>query len=337
MADVILEITDEGYSQLLKNANFEGFNLEITKVEPVSGTTKIGSYSATGISRRNDEIVIKSTITSTAQNQSFNFDKLNLVDKSGVVFAVVRNSDNSVLDSVTPFKKATINLKLRYDLSKNSLIVIQDLSSENIAIIVHSLDESAHEDLFSRYMTRDDIGASPDSSIDTGRGLRASYAAEFDARIIRAHKILTNLNYQYNLVNTRVWEGQKPCLFTEVNHGNGLRQKIVTFPSFSMADGSYIRLDSFEGKTADYQSAVIRFDIPTPFHALLSASAYLHPPIDFNRDGQYNTYQAYIDFSEWVTSVDISRSNRLEVYTQFRRFKGGGDEALGATFILEGY
>lgn len=337
MADVILEITEEGYSQLLKNANFEGFNLEITKVEPINGTAKIGSYSATGISTRNDEIVIKSTITSTAQNQSFNFDKLNLVDKSGVVFAVVRNSDNSVLDSVTPFKKATINLKLRYDLSKNNLIVIQDLSSENIAIIVHSLDESAHEELFSQYMTSDDIGKKPDEPYDIKRGLRASYAAGFDARIIEAHKILTNLNYKYNLVNTRVWDGQKPCLFTDVNHGNGLKQKIVTFPSFSMGDSSYVRRDSFDGRIAGYEGMVIRFDIPIPFNNLLSASVYLHPPMDLNRNRQDNTHMAYVDFSEWVASIDVSRSNGLEAYAQFRRFIGNGNEALGVTFVLEGY
>lgn len=337
MADVILELTDDGYSQLLKNAGYEGFNLEITKVEPINGNTKLGSYAATGISRKNDEIVIKSVITSTKEHQSFNFDKLNLIDKSGIIFAVVRNSDNSVLDGVTPFKKATVNLKLRYDLSKNNLIVIQDLSAENISIIVHSLDDSAHDVLFSKYVTKKDIGQYPANPKDVGKALKASFAASFYERMESAYKSLKSLKRKSEQINTMVWDDRKPCLYSEINHGNGLRQKIITLPSFSLADESYAKLDTFGSNRTDYQGVVIRLDIPFPFENLISVKAILHPPMTMSQMPQVETYLAYADYSEWVATVDARRCSNSQIFTQFRRWGGTDNELLGVTFFVEGF
>lgn len=219
-------ITAAGYKAAVKNSNGAGFNIDITAVEAVKDGRVMGRFAASGVARNAANIILRATIKSL-RGEEYAFNRLNLIDASGVVFAIVENDDKSVIDTVTKYKNAVLEYTLSYVLAEAGKITVESVNLSIFATILHSADDSVHADLFRKKIEKTQIV----DSLDTPDGTRPVSAYQ--------GAILRNRFNQVKEMETRVSVENHQGVDFKGRHRQG---KVIKFP-----DGRVVQTFTYQG------------------------------------------------------------------------------------------
>ncbi len=143
-------ITPEGYAAALNNVpNANGFRIELTKVRAVANGVPKDIAPATGVNVGNQQTRIRATLTSQAEEYSF--DELWVYDGiSNQVFVKIKRADNGVIDFISPHKRAIINYNITFTTLPDGSVTIVADNGQSPALAeldAHKDDPSAHPEI----------------------------------------------------------------------------------------------------------------------------------------------------------------------------------------------
>lgn len=153
MATIVPTITTQGYQAAANNTpNRDGFRIELKFADIYVRGTKKGRFPVTGVRVGGNQVRVRCTVTS--EREEYSYDEVRLIDGiSNVEFAVLKRSDNSVIDFVAPHKKSTFSYNITFaSVADNRITIIAD--NGNAAALAeldtHKTDTNAHKALFDK-------------------------------------------------------------------------------------------------------------------------------------------------------------------------------------------
>lgn len=153
---LVTKITAAGYRAAVANSSGSGFNIEIVAVESVSNGRTMGRFPAKGVARSGSNIILQATIKSL-KGEEYSFQKLNLIESSGAIFATVENDDGAIIDSVTRHKNSRLEYTLSYVLAEEGKVTVSPIDASIFSVILHAADNSVHQEQFGKKMRYADI------------------------------------------------------------------------------------------------------------------------------------------------------------------------------------